>query len=906
MPKKLIEVALPLIDINEGGFEEKKLPHGLVANMHNWWARRPQAVARCVLFAQLVDDPSEHPDQFPSESDIERERNRLFGIIKELANPAGPSIETLEEAQRLIARSVGGRIVVLDPFAGGGSIPIEAQRLGLSVEASDLNPIPVLINRVVLEKMKVALHRPSVHPQSEVLFSGSGARGLSGLADDLRWYGERLRHIAKREIGDLYPSIEDEQGRRLPVVAWIWARTIPCPNPACGTETPLVRSFVLSKKSGRETWVDPVVDGPGSAIEFVVRTGGSPRILGTVGRTGAKCVACDSAIPLSRIRADSKKGLMRHRLMAIAAAGDRRRHYFSPSEDQVKASEVVISDPFGTELAANKRNITCRVYGLNTHFSLYTPRQLKALLTLSGLLPEVREEILEASCGDSAYADLLVTLLGMCISKLANRQNSLVPWDSVSERPKDLFARQAIPMVWDFAEGDALGDASCSLVSVVVAMARSLDSPLMSHKRDQLAKVSQANAATREYPENVVVCTDPPYFDNISYADLADFFYVWLRQSLGSVHPDLFQTLLTPKSEELVAMPHRFDDDQSQADAHFESGFRSVFAQIQARHHKEIPMAVFYAYKQEDSEGPDDGGGSGAGATGWEKLLQGMVDTGMQVTATWPLRTERGARMLSHGTNALASSVVLTCRVRAKDAGITDRQGFIRHLRRELAEKLIQLQSGGVQPVDMAQASIGPGMAVFTSYSKVLEGGDRQMSVGTALQIINQVLDELQSEQEAEFDSDTRWAVTWFAQNGMNSADFGAAQSIATARGTAMNALERSGIVDSRAGRVRLLARSEYADDWDPTTDKRLTVWEVCQHLIRRIEGDGGLMAAAALLRQVGGRGEAARDLAYRLYEIANRNGWSEEARAYNNLAAEWPDLVALAAQAPSDPSTLF
>jgi putative DNA methylase len=521
-------------------------------------------------------------------------------------------------------------------------------------------------------------------------------------------------------------------------------------------------------------------------------------------------------------------------------------------------------------------------------------------------LPKIREEVINSPGGDEDYADLLISLLGMSISKLADLNNTLCWWEAPSECPRNLFARQAIPMMWDFAEANPLGESSGSFLTVVENSARALVSPLIDYVRPGKVQVSQQNAALRSYPEGVVVCTDPPYFDNIGYADVADFFYVWLRRSLRTFHPDLFSTLLTPKQEELVAIQYRHEDGKAGANKHFELGFRNVFANIQRSHNREIPMTIFYAYKQEDNERSEEGEATGAGATGWEKLLQGMVDSELQVTATWPIRTEMVSRLVGRGANALASSVVLACRPRPRGAGVTDRQGFIRHLRRELAGKLIELQSGGVQPVDMAQASIGPGMAVFTSYSKVLEGGDHQMSVGAALQIINQVLDELQSEQESEFDADTRWAVTWFAQNGMNAADFGDAQNIATARGTAVNALERSGIIEARAGRVRLLNRSEYQEDWDPATDKRLTVWEVCQHLIRRIEGEGGLMAAAALLRQVGGLGEAARDLAYRLYEIANRNGWSDEARAYNNLAAEWPDLVALAAQTPSDPSTLF
>lgn len=906
MPTKLIEVALPLIAISDGGAQEKKIPHGLVANMHNWWARRPQAVTRAILFAQVVDDPSSHTDKFPTESAVEAERDRLFAIVRALADPAGPSAAVLAEAHAEIRKSVGEDLTILDPFAGGGSIPIEAQRLGFSVEASDLNPIPVLINRVVLDMVRDALDRAPVHPDPLRLEGSQVGRGLAGLADDVEWYGGLLRDRAAAELEAAYPTVTDDSGRVVPTIAWIWARTVPCPNPACRINAPLVRSFLLCRKPGRETWVDPLTNGPGGEVNFVVRSGKVPRVGGTVNRQGASCVSCQTAMPLSYVRERARAGQMGTRLMAIAALGDRKRIYLDPTyEQEAAARSIAVTDPFGTSLPGQALGFRTQAYGMTTHASLFTPRQLMALTTFADNLSWIRSEVARRS-GDLAYADLVATILGLCVSKLANRQNSLVPWDNVSERPKDLFSRQAIPMVWDFAEGDPLGEASCSLRSVIVALARSLSSSLMTHDRAKPSLTRQANAATREYPPRVVVCTDPPYFDNIGYADLSDFFYVWLRRGLQEIHPDLFGTLLTPKIEELVATPFRFDGSREAANEHFESGFRSVFARIRERHHPDIPMIVYYAYKQEDDESDDEAGGSGAGATGWEKLLQGMVDSGLQVTATWPIRTERGARMLGHGTNALASSVVLACRSRPASAGITDRQGFIRHLRRELGEKLVKLQSGGVQPVDMAQASIGPGMAVFTWYARVLDGADKNMSVGTALQIINQVLDELQTEQESEFDADTRWAVTWFDQHGMDSGEFGEALNLATARGTAMNALERSGIVEARSGRVRLLDRSEYPDDWDPSTDKRVTVWEVCQHLIRRVQGDGGLMAAAALLRQVGGLGDAARDLSYRLYEIANRNGWAEEARAYNNLAAEWPDLVALAAQAPAGPSTLF
>lgn len=908
MPTKLIEVALPLLDISEAAAQEKAIRQGQINNLHTWWARRPLVAARAILFAQLVDDPTADPARFPTPESVAEERRRLFDVLRALCAPSGPSQSALDEARKEISCCVGSEVVVLDPFAGGGAIPVEAQRLGLGVDASDLNPVAVLLNKIVLEQMRSAFDRVPIHPDESRLAGSTAGAGLRGLAEDLEWYGERLRAGALAKVGHLYPTAFDEEGREREVIAWIWARTIPCPNPACRIQMPLVKSFVLSTKKGRETWIDPVSDGAGIPVRFELRRGRGQRVSSTVGREGAKCLACGAAVDLPQIRTSSREGRMGVQLMAVAVSGDRQRMYLPASEDQARAARIEPIDPFGTELAANKRNITCRSYGLTRHADLFSPRQIATLTALADCLPAVREEIRDAAHGDLAYADLLVTLLGMCISKQSNRSSSLVPWGASVECPLHVFTRQAIPMAWDFAEANPFGSSAGSWHTTVASTINALQGAIVGYTRDPAAvvKVTQANAATRDFPDRVVISTDPPYFDNIAYADLADFFYVWLRYALKDLYPSLFSTLLTPKVEELAAMPHRFDGNQDAANAHFESGFQEVFAHIRAKHHPDIPMTVFYAYKQEDDEGSDSGGGSGAGATGWEKMLQGMVDTGLQITATWPMRTERANRMVARGTNALASSVVLACRPRPATAGITDRQGFIRHLRRVLGEKLVELQSGGVQPVDMAQASIGPGMAVFTSYARVLDGADRNMSVGAALQIINQVLDELQTEQEAEFDADTRWAVTWFDQFGMNAGDFGEALNVATARGTAMNALERSGIVEARSGRVRLLDRSEYPDDWDPSTDKRVTVWEVCQHLIRRVQGDGGLMAAAALLRQVGGLGDAARDLSYRLYEIANRNGWAEEARAYNNLAAEWPDLVALAAQAPTDPGTLF
>ena len=912
MTLKLIEVALPLKAINEATATEKRTTARLAhpAKIHQWWARRPLTASRAVLFAQLVDDPSAHPELFTTPDEITLERNRLFEILEGLLDINGPSIESLKAAHAEIIKCVGTNVTVLDPFAGGGSIPMEAQRLGLNVEASDLNPIPILLNHLMLDMVRCSMDKAHVHPSQESLLGRPDGRKLDGLASDIVWYGERLNELVTEQNKLYYPTVFNSGGKEYPIIAWIWCRQVRCPNPGCKADVPLVTNLWLSKKKDRGSWLEPRVDKLTKKVSFDICTGKSGPI-GKPSKSGRGprfiCYVCDNALPETYTHDSVDTANVSLRLLAVATKGDKQRVYFSGDD----VDEEITHHSTPAELDAECRgtfasNAQGRRYGFKTFADYFTPRQLRILTSFSSNLNNVRDQVLADSKDDVEYSNLVTTVLAICLSKLTDTSNALSRWLVKDEVPVGLFARQAVSMVWDFPEANVLGDSSGSWRMTVSNVARSISGPLSTYQRLGESSVSQANAATREYPENVIICTDPPYFNNIGYADLSDFFYVWLRLSLQDIYPELFRTLLTPKIEELVATPHRFNGSQTAANEHFENGFKEVFSKISQHHHPEIPMTVFYAYKQEDDEGDDSEGSSGAGATGWEKLLQGMVDTGLQVTATWPIRTEMGNRMIGIGTNSLASSVVLVCRPRATDAGLTDRQGFLRHLRQVLGKKIIELHTGGVLPVDMAQASIGPGMSVFTSYSRVLDSADKTMTVGIALQLINQVLDELQSENESDLDADTRWAVSWFEQNGMNAGPFGDAQNLATARSIAMNAIERSGIIESRSGNVRLLDRSEYPDNWDPKSDKRITVWEVCQHLIRRLDGDGGAIAAASILRQVGGLGDAARDLSYRLYEIANRNGWADEARAYNNLAAEWPDLVALAAQTPQDPTTLF
>jgi putative DNA methylase len=386
----------------------------------------------------------------------------------------------------------------------------------------------------------------------------------------------------------------------------------------------------------------------------------------------------------------------------------------------------------------------------------------------------------------------------------------------------------------------------------------------------------------------MLISTDPPYYDNIGYADLSDFFYVWLRRSLHAIHPDLFRTVLTPKTEELIATPYRFGGDKRKAESHFETGLGRAFGRLREVTGQDLPVTIYYAFKQAESDGEADGT---VASTGWETMLEGLLSAGFTIDGTWPMRSE---------LNALASSIVLVCRPRSTNAGITDRRGFLAALRSELPDAVRTLQHGNIAPVDLAQAAIGPGMAVFSRYAKVVEPDGSPMAVRTALGVINTVLADVLTEQEDEFDNDTRWAVIWFEQNRHADGRFGDAEVLSKAKNTGVNALRAAGILVDGAGKVRLKKRDELDDSWDPTSDKRLTVWEVTQHLIRALD-EGGEPAAADLVRKVGGLADTARDLAYRLYAVCERKKWAEEALGYNALVTAWPEITRLAASTPGN-----
>ncbi len=927
--KKLIEVALPLESINVASAKEKSIRHGHPSTLHLWWARRPLAACRAVLFASLVDDPSARSDEFPTEEVQEAERQRLFHIIERLVQWENTTNkQVLEEARAEIRRSTGGNPPpVLDPFCGGGSIPLEAQRLGLEAHASDLNPVAVLITKALIEIPPKFAGRPPVHPDQPAALVKREWRGAQGLAEDVRYYGKWMRDEAERRIGHLYPKVQlppEHGGGEATVIAWLWARTVKCPNPACGTQVPLVRSFALATKKGREAWIEPTVDRMHRppVVQLKVRRGKGIAPEGTMKNRIATCLGCSETTSLPYIRAEAQAGRMGVSLIAIIAEGLGGPVYCSstPEHEARALSATPAWKPSDRVTTPSHEVDRLPMYGMYTWGDAFSLRQLTALTTFSDLVHEARDKVrrdavvsglpddgvplTQDGAQAAAYAEAVATYLAFAVDRSANYWSRFTPWGG--QFIVQTFGRQAIPMVWDSAEGNPFSSSTGNWLGAIEWITKCLEVCVPTVPAYGL--VTQRNATTSHSGNaQSLVCTDPPYYDNVGYADLSDYFYVWLRHSLGAVYPSLFSTVLTPKADELVAMPHRFNSNKREAERFFQEGLGQAFARMRDSQHPDYPLTLFYAFKQSetDSTTSTDGGGTVAVAsTGWETMLEGLLGAGFAITGTWPSRTERDQGLKS-GTNVLASSIILVCRSRPAEMGMTTRRAFLTELKRELPGALRMLQHGNIAPVDLAQAAIGPGMAVFSRYSKVLESDGQPMRVRTALQLINQVLDEVLAEQEGEFDADTRWAIAWFEQHGLDEGLFGQADVLARAKNTAVARLADAGILLSRAGKVRLLRRDEFAADWDPLKDRRLTVWEVTQHLIRALDQQGE-QGTAALLRRAGAHREVVRDLAYRLYTTCERKGWAQEALAYNSLVAAWPELSRLAGQPAADEQMTF
>lgn len=907
--KKLIEVALPLEKINAESAREKSIRHGHPSTLHLWWARRPLAAARAVIWSSLVDDPSSHPEKFPTEEDQNKERQRLFRILEDLVVWENSNNEDiLNAAKAEILKSTNNNPpALLDPFAGGGAIPLEAQRLGLEAHAHDLNPVAVTINKAMIEIPPRFAGKAPVNPDAQVSAMRNGWSRAQGLAEDVRYYGEWMKQEAYKRIGHLYPKVKvphEQGGGEATVIAWIWARTVKCPNPACGCEMPLVHSFELSKKKGNTAWIEPLYDED-KKLSFKVHHEGKPKIEGTVSRKGAVCPNCGAPVGYPYIRTESVEGRMSSALMAIVGEGKNRRIYLDADIEHRSAADVEKPENYPEgQLAYYPGHLNTNVYGLDEFHKLFTNRQLTALTTFSELVSEAQAKaeadavvagmkndhlpLCNGGDGARAYGEAVGVYLAFAVDKMADYQSTLCAWNPPRDGLGHTFSRQALPMVWDYAEGNPIGDSSGCFSNMMEWVAKCL----VEFPASTLADVCQFDAQSDCGLRNIMISTDPPYYDNIGYADLSDFFYVWMRQSLKDTYPELFNTMLVPKVEELIATPYRHDGSVENAKSFFEDGMLSACKQMYRYAREDVPVTIYYAYKQSDT---DD---RGTASSGWETMLGAIVNAGFAITGTWPMRTERGVRTIAQGTNALASSIVLVCRKRPEDAPQTTRRNLIAALRRELRPALQKLQSSNIAPVDLAQSAIGPGMGVFSRYRRVLEADGSVMSVRSALQVINEEIDLYFNEQVGSMDTASRFCVDLYTQCAYNNIKYGEAEILANAKGTSIPMMAAHGVLYAKAGVVHLMERSELPTAVDSNES---TIWLLTQQLTHAM-ATGGIEACAKIVWGIFGSGaEAAKDLAYRLYTIAERKGWTEEGYAYNALVVAWPDIQSRAAAIKAD-----
>ena len=907
--KKLIEVNIPLQAINVESAKDASLTHGHPSTLHRYWARRPLAACRAVIFASMVDDPSECKDEFPTEPEQNAERNRLHNIIKRLViwktcNDENLLAEARYEIAYSAARNNGENLnvfrekfkndpkavlkylrdhcpAVYDPFCGGGSIPLEAQRLGLRARASDLNPLPVLLNKAMIELPPKFHDQNPVNPDADPLgmFTGTGRnrtrapwKGTAGLAADIRYYGTWMREEAYKRIGHLYPKAQLPDGTSATVVAWLWARTVPCSNPACGLQMPLVKTFQLSKKKGNEHWTKPIIDRESNTISWVVQTNSEGVPKSTVNRTGAYCCGCGTAVKLAYVREQAKIGRMREVMTAVVTESENGKLFLSPIDAYIQAARQVKSNWKPRQVIMKNPKVSGLLYGMTHWHQLFTERQLTALSVFSDLLSEVRHQITEGGA-TKEYTDAICTYLTLAIGRTAESGCSFTWWENQGEKIPPVFARQAIPMTWDFAETNPFSSSTQNWKSQIDWIAKVIQNlPISTNS----GTVYQADATTtRHTTDGPIIVTDPPYYDNIQYADLSDFFYVWLRPLLRDIYPDLFSGMMTPRDEEIVAAP-RFENPAQ----HFENSLGKALGQIRQHCSDEFPSSIFYAYKQQEEDH------DGTTSTGWETILTATVNAGFQIVATWPLRTER-IRGLKTEVNALASSIVLVCRPRREDAPSTTRNEFLQELKKEMPPALDRLtRIANIRPVDLAQAAIGPGMEVYSRYSKVTRISGEIVPIREVLTHINNEITAYHEKETGELDPESQFCLTWLQQHGYIEGNYGDALVLATAKAVDIDTMHDKVLLKDRS-KVQLLKPEEYADR---ENSENMTAWEGCLKMVWHLSGvekSGGISGCTAVARAMRDY-ESAKRLARVLYAYYEARGDAESAARYNNLVTQW------------------
>ena len=889
--KKLIEVALPLEIINKESSREKSIRQGHPSTLHLWWARRPLAAARAVLWASIVNDPSSEPERFPTEELQNRERERLFRILGELVVWENSQNETLlREAREEMQKSTNGQLPMLvDPFAGGGTIPLEGKRLGLSVKAQDLNPVAVMINKAMIEIPSRYMNSPPVNPDANQMGLACGYLGASGLAEDVRYYGNWIWNEAKKRIGQLYPEIsvpKEYGGGTATPVAWIWTRTVKCPNPACGCEMPLIKSFELSKKNGGSFFV-PVIED--KRISYRIKSG-KTKEKGTVNRKGAVCLFCGGSVDLDYIRECGKNNRIGYQLLSIVVEGERKKTYLPAECDPTPLTIHRPQEYPDTEIAHYPGCTNCKIYGMDYFSDLMTDRQLTAMVTFSDLVVEVKRKIDEDAKAQgieipSGYADAVKLYLAFGVDRLASRLTKVCLWNTTAETIEQPFGRQAIPMVWTFPEANVFSNSTGGWYSSLDWIPKVLQSLYVDGK-----EVTVVQADAMEYVNDipVLISTDPPYYSNVPYADLSDFFYIWMRKMLKTDYPEVFRTISTPKANELVAEKYRCGGDDEAAKLFFENGMLKTFRNIIRYCHDDYPLTVYYAFKEVEND--ED---NAIASSGWETMLSGLINAGFMITGTWPIRTERTSG-LKNSLNALGTSIVLVCRKRPEGTGPCTRRNYINVLKRELKSALKKLQSSNIAPVDLAQSAIGPGIEVFSRFEAVLEADGSQMSIRSALQIINQELDLYFNDQDEELDRESRFCIDMYTQTAFGDIRFGDADTLARAKNTSVAALSSKGLIIAQKGTAHLVERAMLSDKIDAHEG---SIWLLCQQLTYRMETKGIEGCAQAIYNMFGSNAERAKDLAYRLYTIAERKKWAQEAYAYNALVVAWPEIQSRAAE---------
>lgn len=927
-PRKLIEVALPLKEINEACIREKSINQKHPSTLHLYWARRPLAAARAVLFAQMVNDPGWDEDLqigYKRKADANRKREELFEIIRELVKWENTNNElVLEKAQAEIRKSwkvtcelnkdhpqatelfnPDKMPAFHDPFAGGGSIPLEAQRLGLEAWASDLNPVAVLINKAMIEiPPKFVGHRPiGPIPDSEKQIDTENYTwpGLTGLAEDVRRWGHWVREEAYKKIGHLFPPIEITEemtkerpdllhykGKKLTVIAYIWARTVKSPNPLYSeVEVPLASTFLLSDKQGQEAWIQPVCMG--NKYEFKVRYG-MPSDVDEV-KKGTKaagrssnffCLLSNTPIDGRYIKTEGQAGRIGSKLMAIICEGSSGRVFLSPIQDQEVIALSAKPEWKPEQELIGKSADQLPLYGIKAYGDIFTNRQLCALNCFYNLISEtgnIRTQ--DTVSNKNEYRNAMTLYLCYGVDKCTDYWSTACSWHISKSLIRNTFGRQAIAMVWDYVEANPFSNSSGNWVSMISWIWKAMNSFSFS----TMGHGEVADATSQEITKNKIVSTDPPYYDNIMYADLSDYFYVWQRPILKRIFPDLFNTISTPKDNELVASPYRHAT-KKKAEDFFLAGMIQAMSSISHQSHQAYPVTIYYAFKQADTSA------TGSASTGWITFLEAVIKSDLAIVGTWPMRTELANKVSGIGSNMLASSIVLVCKKINSKTDTISRKSFLGELQDLLPDALDAMINGSetyspIAPVDLAQAAIGPGMAVFSKYKSILEADGSPMTVQTALILINKAIDDYFKELEGDWDSDTRFCLQWFSEYGWKEGMFGEAEVLAKAKGISVEGVKDSGVLFAGGGKVRLYRPADYPDTWNPAKDSRMPIWEVLHQLIRSHQSKGEA-AAAKIVTAVPHASETARQLAFLLYTMCERKGWAEDARPYNDLVTAW------------------